>query len=263
MRKRAGRLADGTQPPTAAGPPSPETDGTGPIAEQIERGERPMAVYKYLRELIVRGHLAPGSPLVEIDIAERLGVSRTPVRGALERLHQQGFIIDSASPRLFKFAVAPLTREDAQALYHIVAELDGLAAHYAAAIPAEARQRLVRSLHTANAELHAASTASPPDHDRLYELDEAFHRRYLDAAANPRLMTLHDAVKPQVERYARVYVMLLADEMHVSIAEHTATIHALASGSAEAAQQAARTNWRNAGERLSRAIARMGERGRW
>jgi DNA-binding GntR family transcriptional regulator len=48
-----------------------------------QRAARPELVYRKLRELIVRGQLAPGTRIVETDVAQRLGVSRTPVRGAL------------------------------------------------------------------------------------------------------------------------------------------------------------------------------------
>ncbi len=54
--------------------------------EGAARTDRPKQVYKQLRELIVLGRSAPGSRLVETDIATRFGVSRTPVRGALQRL---------------------------------------------------------------------------------------------------------------------------------------------------------------------------------
>ncbi|MFB6240160.1 MAG: GntR family transcriptional regulator, partial [Gemmatimonadota bacterium] len=54
--------------------------------------DRSGETYTRLRELIVRGQLAPGSRIIETDVAERLGVSRTPVRSALQRLEQEGFI---------------------------------------------------------------------------------------------------------------------------------------------------------------------------
>lgn len=101
------------------------------------------------------------------------------VRVALQRLHQQGFIVDAAGSRVFRFSVAPLTREDTQALYDTVAELDGLSAQYAAGIPAKARRHLVRSLRTLNDELRAAARASRPDHNQIYEVDHAFHDCYI------------------------------------------------------------------------------------
>ena len=55
----------------------------------IDRGTQ---AYEHLRELIVLGRLAPGSRLIETEIADRLGLSRTPIRSALQRLMQEGYI---------------------------------------------------------------------------------------------------------------------------------------------------------------------------
>ena len=62
------------------------------------------------------------------------------------------------------------------------------------------------------------------DFNRLYESDEEFHRKYVEAGAGPRLRALHEAVKPQAERYIRMYVSLLAREASVSAGEHQAII---------------------------------------
>jgi hypothetical protein len=65
-------------------------------AKDAERGERPLVVYLQLRDLIVRGTIAPGTPLIETELADRLSVSRTPIRGALQRLRQEGLIADAS-----------------------------------------------------------------------------------------------------------------------------------------------------------------------
>lgn len=225
-------------------------------------GERPGAVFEQLRSSIVRGRLAPGTPLVEVEIAARFGVSRTPVRDALNRLHSDGLIV-STKQRPFKYSVAPLTRDDAHSLYRIVAELDALAAYDAARAPAPKRRELVQSLRTLNAELSAAAESERHPHGRIYELDAIFHHSYVALGATPRLLALHAAIKPQVERYARMYALLLADEISSSVAEHQAIIGALGRGDADAAQRAARRNWQNAAERLARAIDDRGEWGLW
>src|SRR5690349_15950432 len=106
------------------------------------RPARPQQVYRKLRELIIRGQLAPGSRVVETDVASRLGVSRTPVRAALQRLQQEGFIIDTPSLQQSRPTVAPLTREDARELFNIVAEIEGLAARFAASKPPGERESL-------------------------------------------------------------------------------------------------------------------------
>ena len=86
--------------------------------------------------------------------------------------------------------------------------------------------------------------------DRVWELDELFHRRYVEAAAGPRLIALHDVVKPQAERYERLYVSLLHADLAVSATEHAAIARAIRSGDVDAAQAAVQRNWRNAADRL-------------
>jgi DNA-binding GntR family transcriptional regulator len=227
------------------------------------RGARPTVVYNALRELIVRGQLAPGARIVETDVATRLRVSRTPVRGALQRLTQEGYIVATPSLLQSRPTVAPMTRDDARELFSIVAEIEGLAARYAAALSEAPREALVGDLTTINARLERASNAKSPKHDLLYELDEAFHRRYVEAAAGPRLRALHDAVKPQAERYERLYVSLLSRGIAPSVTEHKAIVRAIRGGDADTAQRAVQTNWRNAAERLGKVIAAVGERGQW
>lgn len=227
------------------------------------RAARPELVYRKLRELIVRGQLAPGTRIVETDVAKRLSVSRTPVRGALQRLQQEGYILDSPALQQSRPTVAPLTREDARELFSIVAEIEGLAARFSAQLPTAEREKLVADLSSINEQFRKASDAKQQNHNRLWELDEKFHRRYVESGSGPRLKALHDAVKPQAERYERIYVSLLSRDLSPSVAEHVAIIKAIKTGNADVAQHCVQTNWRNAAERLGSVITNMGERGQW
>jgi DNA-binding GntR family transcriptional regulator len=71
------------------------------------------------------------------------------------------------------------------------------------------------------------------------------------------------AVKPQAQRYERLYISMLSGEIATSVAEHEEIIRAINAGDPAAAQETVRTNWRNAAERLAVAITRTGERGAW
>jgi DNA-binding GntR family transcriptional regulator len=219
-------------------------------------------VFQRLRTLIVRGELAPGTRLVETDVAAKLGVSRTPVRGAFQRLQQEGYLVGSPALRQTRPTVSPLTQDDARELFHIIAEVEGLAARYAAQLDRSPRAELAGRLTEINTKLQRAAATARPDHDLLWELDERFHRTCAEAAAGPRLRLLIDAIKPQAERYERLYVSLLGRELSRSIAEHRAIARAIGAGDPDAAQQAVQRNWRNAAERLDAVIDRIGERGR-
>ena len=230
--------------------------------ESIE--DRPDKVYRELRELIVSGRLAPGTRLVESTAARRLGVSRTPVRSALHRLLREGYAApvneDDERQRL---AVAPMTAADAADLFYIVGQLEGLAGFYASGEEPRQRAALVEELERLNGELQAESQAQSPDAYRAFRLDASFHRAYVASAAPPRLLALHDAIKPQADRYARLYVTALTRELSVSVAEHEEIVVAIRDGDGDAAQRAIETNWRNAAGRIGKVINMWGESGGW
>jgi len=223
--------------------------------------DRGTQAYRHLRELIVHGRLAPGSRLIETEVAERLGLSRTPVRSALQRLMQEGYISDPGTGRQSRPYVAPLTQDDAFELLHIVGEMEGLAAWSAAG--RDDRDELVADLNKTNAELLAEAEGSTPSREWIFQLDNRFHRSYVEGGAGPRLLALHDAIKPQAERYTRLYVDALLDQIAVSVQEHQVIVDAITAGDPDLAQNSVRTNWRNAAARLSGVIARAGELGSW
>jgi DNA-binding GntR family transcriptional regulator len=219
--------------------------------------------YEKLRDRIVHGRLAPGSRVVEADVAQRLGISRTPVRSALHRLQQEGYVVASRSARQSRLTVAPLTKEDARELYWIVGHIEGLAARLLAGRPAEARARTVAQLCGINDQLNQLARAGRSDPGRIFELDMNFHLRLVEASAGPRLLALHAAIKPQAERYWRLYASAIIDELGRSVSEHLEIIDAIRRGDAEAAEQAVRANWENGSARLAQVIDSLGERGSW
>jgi DNA-binding GntR family transcriptional regulator len=214
--------------------------------------------YELLRDLIVRGRLAPGGRLVETDVARRLGLSRTPVREALRRLQQEGYVRAERGAQQARLSVTPLTHADATELLSIVGALEGLAAALAAGLSARVRAALAAELTRLNT---AFGAAAPTDLDTLYRRDEEFHARYVTAAGGSRLAAMHDAIKPQAERYIRMYIGLLSSDVSASVREHEAVIDAIAAGRGPAAERAVRTNWRRAAERLGRVIDVAGELG--
>jgi DNA-binding GntR family transcriptional regulator len=159
--------------------------------------DRATQVYEQLRELIVWGRIAPGARIIEAEVAGRLNVSRTPVRAALQRLQQEGYVAASGTGQQSRLSVAPLTQEDARELFEIVAEVEGLAARRAAERGQADRSSLARRLDAINRELLDTSSEHDPDGRSIFDLDQRFHRTYVEAGAGPRLLALHDAVKPQ------------------------------------------------------------------
>jgi len=235
---------------------------TGDVAT-APHGSRPEQVYVRLRDLIVQGLLSPGSRIIETEIATRLGVSRTPVREALQRLQQEGFVNGTPGAQQSRLTVAPLTRADVHELLNVVGALEGLGAFEAAALDETRRRALAAELRGINDEFNKAGRKTPPEHSALYDADDRFHRRIVEAAAGPRLLALHDSVKPQAERYIRMYISMLTGDIASSVAEHEIITAAIEAGKSAAAQDAIAVNWRHASERLAKVIEVAGERGSW
>jgi len=232
--------------------------------ESVQAQDQPERVYRELRELIVSGRLAPGTRLVETLVAQRLGVSRTPVRSALQRLQQEGYAVpQNEDDERTRLVVAPITAEDAADLFYIVGELEGLAGHYAASLAPDHRSRLADELDQLNGALLVEAHARPLDAYKAFQLDASFHRLYVAEAAPFRLLSLHDAIKPQAERYARLYVTALTKELDVSVTEHGLIARAIRDGDAAAAQHAIQVNWRNAAKRIGTVINEWGGSGGW
>ena len=219
--------------------------------------------YQRIRESILDGRLAPGTRIIESELADRLAISRTPVRAALQRLQQEGWVVGSGTGKQLRLSVSPITRDDARELFDIIGGLEGTAARWAARLPAPERTALVATLRRVNDDLRAEAAAPEPDAHRVYELHSMFHLLLVDAIHAPRLRVLHSAIKPQAYRYRQVYSVALVPVAVDAAAEHDQVLRGIESGDPGAAEHAARTNWANAAERMGRIIGLWGEKGSW
>jgi len=218
--------------------------------------------YATLRDLIIAGTLAPGTRIIETELADRLGISRTPLRSALHQLRQEGWVTGPGDPgRHLRLSVSPTTEADARELYEIIAVLEGLAARWAASLPHDPRQRLIEELTAVNAEMRAE--AAGPDHDpeRIFHCHSAFHIGLVQGIDAPRLHALHAAIKPQSDRYRRIYRSALVPLAAEAAAEQDGIIRAIRSGCPDDAERCARDNWRNAADRMCLIIRTEGEQG--
>ena len=213
-----------------------------------------------LRRLIVAGRLAPGVTLVEREIARRLDVSRGTVRAALQTLVQEGHAVSTTIDRYARISVAALTVDDARDIWQVMSALDATAAAAAAALPADVRSELVEGLDGANAALAAASRSARRSANKAYDLDAAFHGRYVDAATGPRLQSQVRVMQPQLARYARLYS---ADLSGQSATEHEPIIAAIDAGKPDAARRASSIHWERSLQRVVMLITKSGELGAW
>lgn len=150
-------------------PPSPDL----PDSEDNSQGG---AAYKRLLEDIARGDLAPGARLRETELAERLGISRTPVREAIRQLEADGLV--AHIPRQGA-TIRQLDYPEVMELYEMRTVLEGTAARLAARAASELE---LDELEALNAELSRASGRA------AYVLNRQFHMTLLDAAKNRYLI---------------------------------------------------------------------------
>ena len=232
-----------------------------------DAGGRTAAVYAQLRESIVCGSLAPGSPIIERQFAERLGVSRGSLRLVLRRLEHEGFVSASAAGVYSRAVVTPLTVADMDDIYMMIAALNGAGAREAALLVDRERRQLADRMMAINAELTDALASILQNMAKVYDIDHQFHKAYLTAVGGPRLHAFYDAVSSQGERYGRAYssgaghVPSVGGLAPASSEEHLAIIDAIRKGRPDDAERAALLNWRNAADRLRVVIASSGERG--
>src|SRR6201994_4117130 len=107
-----------------------------------EHGTSLITAFREIRELIVHGRLSPGTWILEADLAERLNMSRTPVRGAIQWLQREGYVLEHRNVSKSRMIVAPLTKEDANELYMIIGGLEGIAGRGVAQL-SDAQRKLI------------------------------------------------------------------------------------------------------------------------
>jgi DNA-binding GntR family transcriptional regulator len=192
-------------------------------------------VYQKLREAIERGELKPGQRVMELEVAEWLEVSRTPVREALRKLEAEGML--ALEPRT-GLVVASLTRQAMMELYVMREVLEGTAARLCARHASDAEVMELEALAKREDKLHGNYEALVR-HNRLFH--EAVHRgahnRYLEkslSAVNDSMWLLG---KSQ---------MLLPARAKASKTEHAELVAAIAKRDPDAAEEAARRHVRSA-----------------
>lgn len=175
--------------------------------------------YRVLKQLILDNELPPGSQLLELEAAARLGMSRTPVREAMVRLEQEG-MVELRSRHGMR--VLPISADTLAEIYDILTALEGSAAETAArkgADPAElaSLQDAVDAMEIALAE---------DDLVRWSQADANFHRQLVELAGNRKLAALVEQVSDQAHR-ARVTTLRLRPKPVGSNRDHAALVQAI------------------------------------
>lgn len=199
------------------------------MADEIELPQG-QGAYRRLLEEIRTGALSPGARLRETELAERLGVSRTPVREAIRQLEADGLVVHLARQGA---TIRSLDHAEVVELYEMRAVLEGTAARLAARAASEIE---LAELAALNAELTEA-----PAGPEARELNRVFHRALIDAARNRFLLKSVSALQKAMLILGPT---TLADpgRAAAAVTEHAAVLEALRARDGAAAEAAMRAH---------------------
>jgi DNA-binding GntR family transcriptional regulator len=215
-----------------------------PLVRQstVDRPKMSDAAYERLRDAIVRGELAPGEKIKDADLAEMLGLSRTPVREALTRLLESGLI--ESKPGVYT-RVSTLNQHDVAANLSVLKALDSLAMQ--SAVP-RLTERDFHSMRQANRNFAAA--VQRQDVSKALAADDAFHHVIIEAADNPVIARIIEQLHPQLHRILyRKFSGLLGGEETIN--HHDELIKVCEQGDAQAAAAISGEHWSHLADLIS------------
>ncbi|HIQ75244.1 MAG TPA: GntR family transcriptional regulator [Candidatus Cottocaccamicrobium excrementipullorum] len=206
-------------------------------------------VFNTLRQAILKGELEPGERLMEIQLAERLGVSRTPIREAIRKLELEGLV--HMVPR--KGAeVASISEKSLREVLEVRRSLEELAIELACQkITAEQIKELEE------AEVQFADAVQKGDAMTIAESDEHYHDVIYQATDNSRLVQILNNLREQMYRYRLEYIKD-ADKRQILVVEHEHIIRAVKNHNIPEAKQAMREHIDNQQLTVSRNIKERG-----
>jgi DNA-binding GntR family transcriptional regulator len=203
-------------------------------------------ILETIRDAILKGTLVPGEKVAEPELAERFGISRTPIREAFRQLESEGYL--TVIPRKGA-VVTSLSERDIQEFYSIKSILEG----YAARIAAERlSERDLERLETINERL--AQLAREGDVKTFFRVHSEFHELFIRAAGNDKLLELINQLLLKFNRL-RMASLSLPGRMEISVQEHRKIIEAFKERDGEKADGLVRRTATYGGQVLIQSMA--------
>ena len=194
-----------------------------------------------IREAILGGDLAPGVPIKDVELAERLGLSRTPVREALARLTDEGLV--ETKPHSYT-RVTPLDAAAVRDAHVVVQSMHALAARLAVPHVGQADLDAMRAANTTFARALAGG-----DVPAALAADDEFHAVAVRRAGNFAVTATIERYTPLVRRLERL--RFAAPTGRHSVAMHDEIITAFTAADADLAARLAARNWATLADLLS------------
>jgi DNA-binding GntR family transcriptional regulator len=209
----------------------------------------PELVHEELKAAILSGRLLPGQPVRQDDVATKLGVSRAPVREAMNQLEREGFL--EFRPRR-GFIVPTLDIDEVEEIFQIRMLLEEHAARTATQRRTIEDIAMVRGLLTA---MQGERMENAESIARWAALNREFHSAIVEASQQKRVLRLTDNLRDSVEHYVRVDAAT-AESLGNARKEHQAIVEAFELGDAETAARLSKEHCQHTFERLMKALRR-------
>ena len=196
--------------------------------QPINQESTPSLIAAQLRQHIAEGTLEPGEQLIEMDIAHELGVSRGPVREAIQRLTQEGLVVSIRNKGVF---VTQFGEEDLLDIYEARTTVEKTAARLLCTRdPLGAGDELLRHVER----MDQARTSE--DLGAMSDADIAFHERLVEMAASPRLSRMHATLLTETRMCLNRLEGRYEDES-TRVAEHRGVAEAIREANADLAME--------------------------
>lgn len=174
-------------------------------------------ILETIREAILKGEMKPGEKVAEPELAERFGISRTPIREAFRQLESEGYL--SVIPRKGA-VVASLSERDIEEFYAIKSILEGYAARMAAE---KLNEKELERLENINLRLEKLTQEG--DVKTFFRVHNDFHDCFIRAAGNEKLLALINQLMQKFNRL-RMASLSLPGRMETSVSEHKKILRA-------------------------------------
>ena len=202
-------------------------------------------VFYTLRQAILKGEMEPGERLMEIQLAKKLGVSRTPIREAIRKLELEGLVI--MIPRRGA-EVAGITEKALRDVLEVRRSLEELAIELAVA---RMKEDDIKALEAARIEFREALNTN--DMIRIAQADEKFHDVIYAGTYNDKLMQLLNNLRDQIYRYRLEYIKDVGKRQLILI-EHENILNAVKTRNLELGRRAMREHIDNQEITISRKL---------
>lgn len=187
-------------------------------------------VYEELKRRILIGEIAPGTRMMEVELADDMGVSRTPVREAIRKLEKEGLV--TIEPRRGAYA-SDVSIKDMTDVLEVRQYLEGMATGMAALkITEEEKRELLKATEAYSKAVESEDT------DEIIHCDELFHKLIVDCSGNKTLIQMISQVQELALRFRYIYYDDFSRYRNQPL-EHKEIIEAIMSGDSEKARHAA------------------------